>query len=340
MRTTGSLLATCIIAAFGISLALSGQSDSSARPTFTLSEPDPSRPAFVVYGDTRFTNWKFAPGVTWPWARQALAQKIASTDPEAVFITGDIPFDGAVFADYEVFQSETKAWTEAHLSIFPVLGNHEFYRRDYIPSERKGLENWWRVFPHLQGRRWYSVQIGREIYVLCLDSNFGALRVGGPQRAWLKRQLAAMPDSIGYMFCLLHHDRSGDYLEGHAAGAPLEAEGELDSYLEHEQQQLRACIVVVSGHVHNYGRFERNGVMYVVSGGGGAHPVFFRRRQDDKFNGKDLMLGGKPLPNFNFLRFDAVPEGLKAAVERISNPQAGHGAASWDRPDEFTITPR
>lgn len=52
------------------------------------------------------------------------------------------------------------------------------------------------------------------------------------------------------------------------------------------------------------------------------------------------MLSGKPLPNYNFLRFDCVPDGLKATVERISNPQAGRGAASWDYPDEFTITGR
>jgi hypothetical protein len=336
----GSLLASFVVTAFGLTLALNGQSDSSAKPTFVLSQPDLSRPAFVAYGDIRFTRWRFAAGASSPWARQALVQKIASVNPETLFISGDIPFHGAAFADYEVFKSETKPWAEAHLRVFPVLGNHEFYWRDYVPRQQRALENWWRVFPHLKGRRWYSVQIGSEIYVLCLDSNFGALRAGGPQRVWLEQQIAALPESIKYVFCMLHHDRSGDYVEGNAALAQLDAEGELDGYLHREQQRLRARIVVVSGHIHNYGRFERNGVVYVVSGGGGAHPVSFRRRSDDRFKGKDLMLSGRALPNYNFLRFNNVPEGLKATMERISNPQAGSGAASWDYPDEFTITPR
>jgi len=278
----------------------------------------------------------FARGVTSPWARQALVHKIASMNPGPVFITGDIPFDGAVFADYRVFQAETRSWSEAHLRIFPVLGNHEFYRRDYIPSESKGLENWWRVFPYLKSRRWYSVQIGAEIYALCLDSNFGALRAGGPQRIWLEQQLAALPESVKYVFCMLHHDRSGDYLEGNAAPARLDAEDELDGYLQHEGRKLRAAITVISGHVHNYGPFERNGIMYVISGGGGAHPAFFRRHSDDQFKDKDLILSGKPLPNYDFLRFNIVHDGLQATVEGISNPQAGRGAASWDNPDGFT----
>ena len=173
--------------------------------------------------------------------------------------------------------------------------------------------------------------------MLCLDSNFSALRAGGPQRGWLQQQLAGLPDSVQYVFCLLHHDRIGDYLEGHADAARLDARGVLDSYLEQEQQRLHARIVVVSGHVHNYGRFEHNGVIYIISGGGGAHPVFFHRRPDDRFNGKDLTYMGKPLPNYNFVSFEHSPDGLTATVERISNPLAAGGAPSWDTPDQFAI---
>jgi hypothetical protein len=324
--------------AFVFAVSLRALFARSAEPTFTLAEaPLSSPPAFVVYGDTRFTNWQLARNASSPWARQALVQKIASEHPEALFITGDIPFRGADFADYKIFKSETKAWAAAHLPVFPILGNHEFYERDFIPSERRGLENWWRVFPNLQARRWYSVEIGSQIYVLCLDSNCGALRQGTPQRAWLRQQLAQLPDSVQYVFCLLHHDRIGDYLEGHTGAARLEANGELDSYLEHEQQRLHARIVVISGHVHNYGRFERNGVIYIISGGGGAHPVFFRRRADDRFRGKDLTYMGKALPNYNFVRFEHSAEGLTAVVERISNPLAAGGVPSWDTPDQFAI---
>lgn len=321
-------------------LVLLAQAAPAATPTFTIPEPDlSSYPSFVIYGDTRFTNWQLASNASSPWARRALVEKIASEKPEALFITGDIPFRGADFNDYKIFKTETSVWTTNHLRIFPVLGNHEFYGRDFIPSEHKGLENWWRVFPYVKGRRWYSVQVGEQIEVFCLDSNFGALRARGAQRVWLEQQLTGLPDSIQYVFCLLHHDRIGDYMEDHASAAQLAARGELDSYLEREQSHLRARIIVMLGHVHNYGRFERNGVVYIISGGGGAHPVFFKRRRDDKFRGKDLTSLGKPLPNYNFVRFEHRPDCLNVTVVRISNPESQGGAPSWDTPEQFAIRP-
>ena len=310
---------------------------SSTTPSFTIDEPDPStHPSFVIYGDTRFTGWQLAGKASSPWARKSLVEKIASERPEALFISGDVPFRGADFGDYEVFQKETQSWSAAHLQIFPVLGNHEFYQRDFFPSELRGLRNWWRVFPYLNGMRWYSVQIGSQIYVFCLDSEFDALQDGGAQRAWMKEQLSGLPDSIQYVLCILHHAHISDYMEDHAPAGDLERHGELTHYLEHEQEHLHARVVVVSGHVHNYGRFERNGVTYVISGGGGAHPVFFKRRPDDKFRGKDLSFVGRPLPNYHFVRFEHWPESLKAQMVRISNP-VGIGPAKWDTPDQFEI---
>ncbi len=309
-----------------------------AGPDFTVAEPElAAHCSFIIYGDTRFTNWQFARGASWPWARRALVEKIATEKPDAIFITGDIPFQGADFSDYAVFEQETKVWDSAHLRVFPVLGNHEFYERDFLPSESRGLRNWWREFPSLKGLRWYSVALGPHIYVLFLDSNFGALAPGTRQREWLRNQLAALPDSVQYVFCLLHHARIGDYLEGHAKAKSLDSESELEGYLEHEQRRLHARVIEVSGHVHNYGRFERNGVVYVISGGGGAHPVFFPRQPDDQFRGKDLTVSGKPLPNFNYVKFEWTPEKLKATVIRISNPLDGTDKVKWDKPDRFEV---
>ena len=76
-----------------------------------------------------------------------------------------------------------------------------------------------------------------------------------------------------------------------------------------------------------------------MSPGGGAHPVLFRRQPEDSFKGKDLFAGGKPLPNYNYLKFVLGSSGLKSTMCRISNPGAGKGDASWDSPDVFVITP-
>ena len=52
--------------------------------------------------------------------------------------------------------------------------------------------------------------------------------------------------------------------------------------LEIHLHKMHAKVIVFSGHIHNYERFERNGVEYVTSGGGGAepYPLLFRGSAD------------------------------------------------------------
>jgi hypothetical protein len=317
------------------------QSPKATGPTFRLESADlSSSPAFVIYGDMRFTRGRFTKSVASSWARQALVRKITTEEPDAVFLSGDVPFRGASWSDYEAFEEETHVWREHHLRLYPVLGNHEFYNRDLLVRREQGLANWWKEFPALKGLQWYSVQVGEQIYVLCLDSNFGALRAGEPQRVWLEQQLSGLLASFNYVFIVLHHAAAGDFLEGSSSEYDSKTnEGALETYLELLQQRAEARLVMVAGHDHNYGRMERNGVVYIVSGGGGAHPVLFRRQQEDSFKGKDLVAGGKPLPNYNYLKFVLGSGGLKTTMYRISNPGAGKGDASWDSPDVFEITP-
>lgn len=332
MRLGLTLLLACVASA---------QSPKAAGPTFKLEKPDlSSPPTFVIYGDMRFARWRLTRNATSAWARQALVRKIASEKPDALFPSGDLPFRGAYFGDYEVFEEETRVWREMHLRLYPVLGNHEFYNKDFLVSRQRGLANWWKEFPALKGLQWYAVQLGEQVYFLCLDSNFGALQAGSPQRLWLEQQLSGLPDSLNYVILVLHHARAGDYLEGNSSSYdPKANEGDLETRLEHLQKRAHARFVVVAGHDHNYGRMERNGVIYIVSGGGGAHPVAFRRQPEDSFQGKDLLSGGKRLPNYNYLKFVLGSDGLKATMCRISNPQAGEGDASWDSPDVFVIIP-
>src|SRR5579875_1990231 len=197
-------------------ISLAAALPPASGPTFRIAPSAlPAHPVLIAYGDTRFTDWRFAGNVTSPWARVALIKKIAAETPDALFITGDIPFQGVDMADYHVFELETEVWTASSFHTFPVLGNHEFYARDFLHHYERGLENWWKAFPFLKGMRWYSVQFGNQVYALCLDSEFDALRSDGAQRIWIDRQISTLPDSIQYVFIFLHHAPSGDYLEGH-----------------------------------------------------------------------------------------------------------------------------
>ena len=79
----------------------------------------------IAIGDTRFTHPTNLTASN-PRARMALIERIAEERPNAVLISGDVPWRGGWVSDYEQFHAETEAWQSRRLRVFPALGNHEF----------------------------------------------------------------------------------------------------------------------------------------------------------------------------------------------------------------------
>ena len=92
----------------------------------------------IAYGDTRFTDPDNVTATS-PLARAALIARIAEERPDAILISGDLPWHGGEKDDYARFRSETEAWRSRRLRVIPALGNHEFSQ--CLPDAC--LENWW-----------------------------------------------------------------------------------------------------------------------------------------------------------------------------------------------------
>src|SRR6185437_475149 len=138
---------------------------ADSAPTFTVpASALSSHIKVIAYGDQRFHN-----GINFeiadPKARVALAEKIAKEKPDAVQMSGDVPYRGANPDDYDCFRVETKSWRDAGLRVYPALGNHEI-----SGGVEKGVAEWWKAFPELNGIRWYSVALGDRISLIQLDS--------------------------------------------------------------------------------------------------------------------------------------------------------------------------
>jgi hypothetical protein len=97
--------------------------------------------------------------------------------------------------------------------------------------------------------------------------------------------------------------------------------------LEGRQQQLRARIVVFSGHVHNYERHEHGGVTYFVTGGAGAHAYPIERAPDDPFQSKEV--------NYHYLQVEVDRNRLKITMHRLDLTS---GTAVWTQPDSVVIS--
>lgn len=300
-----------------------------AQTATTFSVPQSALPdplVFIAYGDVRFTSPSETVASS-PAVRQALIAKIAAEHPAAIFFNGDLPWHG-VAADYDVYRAETRAWRDAHLRVYPALGNHEF-EACYEPS---CLDRWWDTFPELRGRRWYSVAIGAKLVGVALDSD-ASLLPGSEQRAWLESQVDSLDPAVRVLLIVMHHPPVEDVqtakLVDHYA---RENEQSLAAYLQKAAAHSAARFVVSAGHIHNYERLEQDGVMYLVSGGGGATPYEVDRTAADLYQDMDF-------PNYHYVRFELHAATLRGDMIRLED-YAKPKPAQWKSRDRFEISLR
>ncbi len=232
---------------------LSGGSDQVYR--FRSYEKAPEAFQFFVYGDTQ----------TCPLRNRLVASEMAADPASPAFIlhAGDL-VKSPVSPHWRDF-----FWAnEPLLSSIPLvsaLGNHErnddsYYRALELPQG--GGDH---------GEEWYSFEYGPVNFIV-LDSN--AAQVGLKeflaQSRWLEKELEGQtrPGTV----VLFHHPI---YSSVYSTG--------VDSGLERGWGSLfrkYGVDLVFSGHVHSYERIVRDGITYVVSGGGGGPSGILRSKFD------------------------------------------------------------
>src|SRR3984957_16555781 len=289
-------------------------------PRLDVPVVDTSAPlTFIAYGDTRFTQ---RDGVANAVARRALVAKVAGEKPSAIFIGGDLVYDGSNPEDYETYKTETAVWTQAKIPIFPSLGNHEVRScgKDLSPC----LENWWRaaVPSGVRSFRWYSVTLGPRILVLLLDSD-SSLKPGSEQRTWFEQQMTHAGSEVEFVLVVLHYPPVRDPIFPRAKD-----EKEIARYLSKRTHSLHARVIVVGSHIHNYERFRRDDVTYLVSGGGGAKPVPVLR-----LFGELSRLD--TAENFHYIRFRLEGGELQGTMVRFDPNRPAESA--WTEPDRFEV---
>jgi hypothetical protein len=306
-------------------LAQAAPQEDSA-PTFTVPASALSaHPIIIDYGDQRFhdPNDPKNADIADPRMRLALVKKIAEEHPDAVQMSGDVPYRGTNPADYDVYRSETAPWRAEHLRVYPALGNHEL-----AGGAEQGVENWWAAFPELKGRRWYSVLLGARLSLIQLDSN-SDLTAASPQLNWLRGQLAALPPTVDFVLICLHHPPVAD-IQTHieVTHNPRPNEIALRDFLSQMAPSFHAAIIVTAGHIHNYERASVDGVTYLVSGGGGAHPYYVERTPSDLYTDPNF-------PVFHYIRFELDDNELRATMYKVEDPTSP--TLVWQEKDFFTI---
>jgi calcineurin-like phosphoesterase family protein len=321
MQYHGKWLPAALLGCWLAAALCSSASAGEAPPRFHLAAPQGSL-TFVVYGDTRFTEDESVANAP---ARRALVAGVVRENPAAIFIGGDLVYQGDDSDDYATYENETAAWSGRGIPVFPALGNHELRGCRAAHAVSPCLESWWRAFPALRPWRWYAVAMGSSLLVLVLDSD-ASLKSGSAQRTWLERQISdADSDArVRFILVLLHYPPVRDPIFPRGKDEAL-----VQRYLSDRAPTLRARVIVVGSHVHNYERFERDGVTYLVSGGGGAKPLPVLRMSGE------LSQLRTPV-NFHYLRMTLAGDRLTGTMVRFEATDAA--GDPWSAPDRFEIT--
>lgn len=275
--------------------------------------------SFDVYGDIRFMETSNTRDSD-PVRRKMIVEKIAADNPKFLMITGDLVANGGNPQHWSVFDSETAPLRNAGVKIYPALGNHDL--RGDLPQ---ALDNFFQRFPYLQRSRYYSLRAD-NVMVLTLDSALD--QPGGEELQWLQRQIESLPDGIQFVVIQLHHPpltRSSDKMFG-GGHSPRRQEQDMAAFLESQQAKSKARFIVVAGHVHNYERYEQNGVMYIVSGGGGATPYMIKRQPDDVYQDHG--------PTYHYCHFEVAPGRITMHMWKL---ELNGNRPNWQDRDSFQL---
>jgi predicted phosphohydrolase len=282
------------------------------------TRPD-APPCFIFVGDTQKTMTLEFWRPHFDEERRAVIRAILAEAPAFVVNSGDVVCHGGRRADWMRFCDENELLFSGAVAYFPALGNH-----DYYGGAGTALQYRAEVFPHVGTRRWYDVRFG-ALRIGILDSNFDELSAEQirEQDRWLAELLrtAEADAAVRHVILVCHHP---PYTNARGLSESREVQ-------EHFVSRLTPKVrVFFSGHVHNYERFEKNGVQFLVSGGGGG-PT--RDLETEKPRHADRYTGPRERP-FHYCRFALRDAALACDVFMLQQDDA------WRRVDGFECPPR
>lgn len=220
------------------SLQVGDSTVSGTQYTLSTNRNAGSNWRLAVYGDTR----------TSPTEHRIIANDIDAQHPDLVVHVGDLCING----NYQ--DSLTREWLAPGANLFRhapqyvAIGNHEHNS----PQTYAAL--------HQPGSDYFAVTYGC-VRLIVLNDNL-SVSPGSAQYTWFSAELAsAATHAAHYVMVYFHHP---PYTKG---GTP---NSNNRTYLVPLMESSGVVNFVLSGHVHDYERGLKNGINYIITGGGGA----------------------------------------------------------------------
>lgn len=192
---------------------------------------------FVAWGDCR----------TYYERLRKMSELAAKDLPDFSVHTGDLVDEGTLQSDWDSFFESASPLLRTG-ALWPSMGNHEYDAKPYYD-----------LFILPDPERYYTFTAGPAQFFI-LDADWNG-RKDPKQLEWLKAELKK--STARWRFAVLHQP---------ILSCPCDDwSPELSMYKIFGQILEEGKVAVVfQGHNHNYQRAERNGVLYITTGGGGA----------------------------------------------------------------------
>ncbi len=237
---------------------------------------------FVVMGDNQSGDDTY----------EKLVAMIVERKPDFVINIGDMIAKPGDKQGWENFWEMSKPIV---VPYFLCVGNHD------VHSKVAGSEKTYREEVDLPGNElYYSFSAGNSLFIV-LDSFLEGRerKITGEQLVWLDGVLANSRQKHKFVF--LHHPLYTDPAKGHRFHDSLDKYPESRDGLESLLAKYKVD-VVFAGHEHYYERRTVDGIVHVITGGGGAR--IFDREEDGGF--------------FHFIQITVDGDAVKAQVVDIN----------------------
>jgi acid phosphatase type 7 len=198
---------------------------------------------FVIYGDTRTHN-----NIHRQVVRAAVEQH-----PEFILQTGDLVANANNPNQWKIFESIIQPVREKHIGYYPARGNHDVGKQSRYAEQIPA--------PLQSGNTFYYRFDVQNLRFLALDTE-SDLSIHSDQYQWLEKELKEAATENKFVIPFFHE---AIFSVGSRHGSNMRLQAVLHPLFRHYGVKL-----VFQGHDHIYYRTTRDGIVYVVTGGGGA----------------------------------------------------------------------
>jgi predicted MPP superfamily phosphohydrolase len=240
-------------------------------------------------------------------ATELIFEDVDKIHPSGFFILGDLVSLGYKNKSWTAVDTYIRQCTKDSIPVYATLGNHEV-----MLNAKKGTKNVQSRFPMYNPAGY--VEIIDSVAVILLNSNFSKMTAAEilAQDNWYNNAVKKLDSDPAVKFIIVgcHHP---PYTNSRAVKPSMAVrQNFVPAFINSKK-----CVLFLSGHSHNFERFNMQGKCFLVIGGGGG----LHQPLNTKEVTHDLSASYKPM--FHYLVIRRFTDSLQIVSKRLKPDFSG-----------------